>query len=144
MLGIWSSPPLFLSLSHTHSQLQRSVSACACISVPQKHGPTCTMLVSFMDIRHILVCLQREQGFHANPWRHQRVSAWCLTRHPFDDCADCQRTATRCSQGQTSGCCTTPEGIHINWRSLCKDRKAWTDAIDKVVEIHTSPRTGNV
>jgi hypothetical protein len=29
------------------------------------------------------------------------------------------------------------KGIYINWRSLCKDRKAWTDAIDKVVEIHT-------
>ncbi len=29
------------------------------------------------------------------------------------------------------------KGIYINWRSLCKDRKAWTDAIDKVVEMHT-------
>jgi hypothetical protein len=26
---------------------------------------------------------------------------------------------------------------YINWRSFCKDRKAWTDAIDKVVKIHT-------
>ncbi len=29
------------------------------------------------------------------------------------------------------------KGICINWRSLCEDRKAWADAIDKVVEIHT-------
>jgi hypothetical protein len=29
------------------------------------------------------------------------------------------------------------KGIHINWRSLCKDKKAWTYAIDKVVEMHT-------
>ncbi len=36
----------------------------------------------------------------------------------------------------------TPElhvmkGMFVNWRLLCKDRKAWTNAIHKVVEMHT-------
>jgi hypothetical protein len=29
------------------------------------------------------------------------------------------------------------KGMYINWRLLCNDRNAWTNAIHKVVEIHT-------
>jgi amino acid transporter len=36
-----------------------------------------------------------------------------------------------------SGFMVVVQGIYTNWRLLCKDRKAWTDAIHEVVKIHT-------
>jgi hypothetical protein len=33
-------------------------------------------------------------------------------------------------------------GTYMNWWLVCKDRKAWTNALHKVVEIHTSSLDG--
>jgi hypothetical protein len=59
-----------------------------------------------------------------------RIAARIPRGRPLKAWIECARDD---SQSELHGM----KGIYINWRSLCKDRKAWTDAIDKLVEIHT-------